>query len=128
MADQQAAPTITAPFPAPPPFWKHFTTENISRLEAIIEAHYTQTTSTTSDEPSNASAPATAKKVSTTADTLPPSELRALEGVPNELSYLIPPAPPAGENYTVFNDTINVHLPPSPRAHTNPTNSPSLNS
>lgn len=37
MTEQQ--PQIpSAPFPAPPPFWKHFTSENISRLKAIKES------------------------------------------------------------------------------------------
>jgi mediator of RNA polymerase II transcription subunit 7 len=34
MADQQR-PLPNAPFPAPPPFWKHFTSENIAKLKAI---------------------------------------------------------------------------------------------
>jgi mediator of RNA polymerase II transcription subunit 7 len=37
MADQQR-PLPNAPFPAPPPFWKHFTTENIAKLKAIDDA------------------------------------------------------------------------------------------
>ncbi len=28
-----------APFPAPPPFWKHFTSENLSRLKALKESN-----------------------------------------------------------------------------------------
>ena len=37
MADQQR-PLPNAPFPAPPPFWKHFTSENIAKLKAIDDA------------------------------------------------------------------------------------------
>lgn len=36
MAEQQ--PQVpNAPFPAPPPIWKHFTSENLSRLQALKE-------------------------------------------------------------------------------------------
>lgn len=42
MADQeqqqQQQQIPNAPFPAPPPFWKHFTSENISRLKALKES------------------------------------------------------------------------------------------
>lgn len=34
MADQQQQ-IPNAPFPAPPPFWKQFTSENLSRLKAL---------------------------------------------------------------------------------------------
>ena len=45
MGDQQ--PQIpNAPFPAPPPFWKHFTSENLSRLQALKE-----TTAESEDKP-----------------------------------------------------------------------------
>jgi mediator of RNA polymerase II transcription subunit 7 len=37
MTDQQR-PLPNAPFPAPPPFWKRFTTENIAKLKAIEDA------------------------------------------------------------------------------------------
>src|ERR1700734_3553723 len=37
MTDQQR-PLPNAPFPAPPPFWKHFTAENIAKLKAIDDA------------------------------------------------------------------------------------------
>jgi mediator of RNA polymerase II transcription subunit 7 len=38
MADAQS--TIpSAPFPAPPPFWKHFTSANLSRLRALKESN-----------------------------------------------------------------------------------------
>ena len=99
MAEQNAAPrSITAPFPAPPPFWKHFTEENVSRLEAIIKSHTSDTSITPNAQ----------------ARSLKPAELRALE-VPQDLSYLIPPPPPTGDSYEVFSDTINVqsnaHLP-----------------
>lgn len=38
MADQQQQ-IPNAPFPAPPPFWKHFTSENLSRLKALKESN-----------------------------------------------------------------------------------------
>lgn len=35
MADEGQPEIPNAPFPAPPPFWKHFTPENLSRLQAL---------------------------------------------------------------------------------------------
>jgi mediator of RNA polymerase II transcription subunit 7 len=40
MADHQQQQQIpNAPFPAPPPFWKHFTSSNLSRLKALKESN-----------------------------------------------------------------------------------------
>ena len=37
MSDQQRA-LPNAPFPAPPPFWRHFTTQNIAKVKAIDDS------------------------------------------------------------------------------------------
>lgn len=85
MADAQRA--LTAAFPPPPPFWKHFTTDNIEKLEKI-------------------------KKESAGSKTSPgkkwtASDLRALD-VPHELRYLIPPEAPTEGTYSVFGELQNV--------------------
>ena len=35
MAEQQQPSVLSAAFPAPPPFYKHFTSENIDRLKDL---------------------------------------------------------------------------------------------
>jgi mediator of RNA polymerase II transcription subunit 7 len=73
--DAQALPI--APFPAPPPFWKHFSSTNLQRLETLkTEA----------------------------ANTGIPLDLTTL---PLELRYLLPPPPPppGTETYTTFHET-----------------------
>jgi mediator of RNA polymerase II transcription subunit 7 len=85
MADAQRA--LTAPFPPPPPFWKHFTTENIDKLEKIKKESATSEGST-------------GKKWTA-------SDLQALN-VPTELRYLIPPDAPKEGTYSVFGELQNV--------------------
>ena len=80
MADQQQGeqPLPIAPFPGPPPFWKHFSTANLSRLETL-------------------------KADAASSDT--PLDLKAL---PLELRYLIPPpplSPSTAKTYTTFHRT-----------------------
>lgn len=87
MADAQRA--LTAAFPPPPPFWKHFTTDNIEKLEKIKKE-------------SVGSKSSTGKKWT-------PSELRALDVSP-ELRYLIPPEAPKEGTYSVFGELQNVRL------------------
>jgi mediator of RNA polymerase II transcription subunit 7 len=71
-------------FPDPPPFYKHFTTENLARLRDIEKE------ATTNDDDS--------KPASTT--SLTAEQVLAL---PTELRYLIPPSPPAdSEDFHVF--------------------------
>lgn len=81
MAEQPQAGAISATFPAPPPFYKSFTTENLTRLEEIRAS----TTSSGNADPPARSPPA--------------PDLTAL---PPELRYLIPPVPPK-DQYTSFN-------------------------
>ncbi|RAR12356.1 mediator of rna polymerase ii transcription subunit 7 [Stemphylium lycopersici] len=76
--------------PDPPPFYKHFTAENIARLKEITKEAAPE------NEDSNASSAASAKKLST-------DQILAL---PTELRYLIPPEPPADDaEFHVF-DTV----------------------
>lgn len=85
-AGQQRA--LTTAFAPPPPLWKHFTPDNLKKLEEIKEA-----ASKTGDEESKE------KKWS-------PADLSALD-VPPELRYLVPPALPT-ESYTVFGEVQSV--------------------
>lgn len=84
MADQQQPVTISSAFPAPPPFYKHFTTENLARLETIKSTKQSAGEETSLDDSVKFS---------------PPVDIISL---PPELRYLIPASPPAGE-YRSFN-------------------------
>lgn len=87
MADasqQKALPTAFAP---PPPLWRHFTPENIRKLEEIKE---------------NASKGEDAKPQK----KWTPAELRSLD-LPPELRFLVPPELPT-ESYSVFGELQSV--------------------
>lgn len=82
--DSQQRPLNTA-FAPPPPLWKHFTRENIDKLDKIkAEASKGED-----------GRPNKRKQWSS-------SELRALE-LPSELRYLVPPDVPEGQ-YSVFGE------------------------
>lgn len=89
MADQQQ--TIAAPFPTPPPFYEHFTKQNISRLRQLRkEAGIPQ--------PSNSSN----GEAKTDIDIL---------ALPTELRYLIPPPAPTDGKYRTFGTSIDLNAP-----------------
>ncbi|KAK4507636.1 hypothetical protein PRZ48_001371 [Zasmidium cellare] len=81
--------TITAPFPAPPPFYNHFTKQNISQLRQIRK---------------DAGIP-------------PPKDGQTREkdvdilSLPAELRYLVPPEPPTDTTLAVFGDNISLDPP-----------------
>lgn len=89
MADGGAERALSATFPPPPPFWKHFTTDNLNKLEQIKEEHSKQHTGSVR------------KKKWT------PAELQSLN-VPAELRYLIPPEIPKTGSYNVFGEPQSV--------------------
>jgi mediator of RNA polymerase II transcription subunit 7 len=87
MAEQPQPNALAAAFPTPPPFWQHFTPENLDR---ITELRVVQV-----GPASKSLDPATA---------LP---IRLLD-LPPELRFLQPPEPPADGVYRVFGDVYNV--------------------
>jgi mediator of RNA polymerase II transcription subunit 7 len=103
MADQPQPGAISAAFPAPPPFYKHFTPENLARLQEIQASTSSSAEEPSSDDPAQ-----------------PPSSID-LDALPLELRYLIPPAPPTGQ-YRSFNTVQDVrppsHLLPNHHAYT----------
>lgn len=76
MAEQGQAPAMAAPFPNPPPYYKHFTKENLARLSEIQKSQ-----SIADGE---------------TGGALDKSAL------PEELRCLVPPEPPADGKYKSF--------------------------
>ena len=79
---EDADPPALSFFPDPPPFYKHFTAENLARLKEVGHSAAPGDNSST--------------------NTLSTDQLLAL---PNELRYLIPPEPPADdEEFHVFNE------------------------
>ncbi|KAH9876565.1 hypothetical protein J1614_003696 [Plenodomus biglobosus] len=87
--EEDADPPALSFFPDPPPFFKHFTTDNIARLKQIEDE------AVADDE-------VTSKHASPSASRLSAEQILAL---PTELRYLIPPEPPADdEEFHVFNE------------------------
>jgi mediator of RNA polymerase II transcription subunit 7 len=78
---QQQQPSLAAGYPAPPPFWQSFTTENLERVSSLRAA-----------QPSSSSLDS--------ATALP---IRILD-LPPELRYLQPPEPPTEGAFRVFGD------------------------
>ncbi|GAB7349386.1 hypothetical protein MBLNU459_g8510t1 [Dothideomycetes sp. NU459] len=82
MAEQSQARMLSAAFPTPPPYYKHFTKDNVSRLRQIRKE---VAASSQTDPEQGAEAPAL--------DVL---------ALPAELRYLVPPEPPADGRYKSF--------------------------
>ncbi|CAG8947491.1 unnamed protein product [Penicillium salamii] len=85
MADENQQRVVNAAFAPPPPLWKHFTPENIKKLDQIK----TEASKGEDGRPN--------KKKEWSAP-----DLRALE-LPSELRYLVPPDIPEGQ-YSVFGE------------------------
>jgi mediator of RNA polymerase II transcription subunit 7 len=85
MADENQQRAVNTAFAPPPPLWKHFTRENLDKLEQIKA------------EASKGEDGRPNKKKTWSA-----AELRALE-LPSELRYLVPPDIPEGQ-YSVFGE------------------------
>ncbi|KAI9834040.1 MAG: hypothetical protein M1819_003325 [Sarea resinae] len=90
--DQAAGNTLSAAFPTPPPFFKHFTEANLRRLEDLRKPKESQ-----GGSPEDRDANATTEH--------DPLRLAVL---PSELRYLIPPEPPTAGTYRSFGDTYNI--------------------
>ncbi|KAK5129736.1 hypothetical protein LTR08_002912 [Meristemomyces frigidus] len=91
MAEQQQT-RIAAPFPAPPPFYKHFTKQNTAQLRRLQKAA-PPTSPTTSNEP--------------------PTRNLDILTLPPELRYLLPPPPPQTATFSAFG-TPHTHPPTTP--------------
>lgn len=92
MAEQSG---IAAPFPAPPPFYKHFTKENLTALRQLRKEAGVPL------KPSN----------ETTADDERPRRDVDVGALPPELRYLVPPEPPQDGTYNVFGVAIDRNAP-----------------
>ena len=85
MADASEQRAVATAFAPPPPLWKHFTRDNLDKLDQIKKDASKDTEGAYTGE----------KKWS-------PAELQALN-LPPELRFLVPPEIPTGE-YTVFGE------------------------
>ncbi|KAI4717838.1 mediator of RNA polymerase II transcription subunit 7 [Aureobasidium sp. EXF-10727] len=72
MADQAQARMLSAAFPTPPPYYKHFSKQNVTKVRQIRKEAATNTNQVD------------------------------VESLPAELRYLIPPEPPADGRYKSF--------------------------
>ncbi|GAD97593.1 mediator of RNA polymerase II transcription subunit 7 [Paecilomyces variotii No. 5] len=84
MADAAQQRALTAAFPPPPPFWKHFTPDNLQKFEEIKQE-------------------ARGGENSKKNKKWTPAELQALQ-VPPELRFLVPPQVPGNGHYSVFGE------------------------
>ncbi|KAK2809492.1 hypothetical protein FQN50_003760 [Emmonsiellopsis sp. PD_5] len=84
---------VTAAFPPPPPFWKHFTSQNLQKLEEYKEEQKDKLDGIPKKE-------------------WTPEALHMLE-LPAELRYLVPPKAPTTGSYSLFGEsqTVSISLP-----------------
>ncbi|KAF2760297.1 MED7-domain-containing protein [Pseudovirgaria hyperparasitica] len=89
MANQDEIMSHAALFPPPPPFWKNFTTENLTNLRQLKEA----------------------AGIKSTAESSKQSELEATQllQLPSELRALVPPRPPTEGKFSVFGEVHNIN-------------------
>ncbi|KAI9712468.1 MAG: hypothetical protein M1812_006883 [Candelaria pacifica] len=87
MADEQQGNAVSAAFPAPPPFYKHFTPQNLSHLKEAQESQSLDQIASVQQVDASRS----------NSFDLPP-----------ELRCLIPPEPPKAGLYRNFGDSYNV--------------------
>ncbi|KAK2745172.1 Mediator of RNA polymerase II transcription subunit 7 [Onygenales sp. PD_40] len=81
---------VTAAFPPPPPFWKHFTSQNLQKLEEYKEEQKDKLDGIPKKE-------------------WTPEALHMLE-LPAELRYLVPPKAPTAGSYSLFGESQTVIL------------------
>ncbi|KAF2136333.1 uncharacterized protein K452DRAFT_237669 [Aplosporella prunicola CBS 121167] len=93
MADENQDNILSATFPAPPPFYKHFTPENRARLKELQDAAKAKGTS--AGEESQQSE----------------GDAIKLPDLPAELRYLVPPEPPTSGKYRSFGDHYDINEP-----------------
>lgn len=96
MAEQQQGNSIAAAFPTPPPFYKHFTPENLNHLHQLQRERESSETLNGDEIRGKADSPKPAS---------------GLLNLPAELRYLQPPEPPASGLYRSFGAQFDVCSP-----------------
>jgi len=87
---QQQPNVLAAAFPSPPPFYEHFTPENLERISTLRATQQASSSNTPQQTPES---------------KLP---IRLLD-LPPELRFLQPPEPPAEGRYRSFGDNYNLN-------------------
>ena len=88
MAEAGQQKAVTAAFAPPPPLWRHFTADNVNKLEELKKQ-------------AAPDAVGRSQKLKWS-----PAELRTLD-LPPELRFLVPPEVPS-DQYSVFGEVQNV--------------------
>jgi mediator of RNA polymerase II transcription subunit 7 len=100
MAEQQPSNALAAAFPSPPPFYQHFTSENLDRIAALRAFKHTE------------GSDSALVLQSTGSESLTPKAAIRLFDLPPELRFLQPPEPPAQGIFRSFGDVFNVSSDP----------------
>ncbi|KAI9755864.1 MAG: Mediator of RNA polymerase II transcription subunit 7 [Lichina confinis] len=110
---QQQANMLSAAFPAPPPFYKSFTADNLARLKQLQHSgtqqqQQQQQQQQRQGDGENDAGPSIEHKYDGVGDESSSEKSPATEDLPPELQYLIPPAPPTVGTYRSFGDSYSV--------------------
>jgi len=92
----EQANALAAAFPSPPPFYQHFTPENVDRIVGLRAAHQSSIDASSEPQPPNSKG----NKLG--------AGLRLLD-LPPELRFLQPPEPPVEGVYRNFGDIYNLN-------------------
>jgi len=101
MAEGSQANPLSSAFPAPPPFYKHFTPSNLAQV-AEARPRTTPPQPSTNGDGDGDGAPSQPTTIAARLGDLPP-----------ELRFLLPPDPPTTGIYHSFGDRYNVRSAPS---------------
>ncbi|MCJ1258823.1 Mediator of RNA polymerase II transcription subunit 7 [Lignoscripta atroalba] len=89
MADQQQSGAVSAAFPAPPPFYKYFTEQNLEQLKELQDKYQSET--------------------GVGADNRSHNQSTRLVDLPPELRYLVPPPLPPTGKYRSFGEEHDIN-------------------
>lgn len=103
---QHKANVLSAAFPAPPPFYKSFTADNLARLKQLQHSRTRQQLG--QDDGDKNAGTSTGQDYDGVGDESSSGKSPATKDLPPELQYLVPPAPPTAGIYRSFGDSYSV--------------------
>ena len=107
MDEEENANAVSSTWPPPPPFWKDFTPENVSRIEELrrLKSETEAEAETNTEAGAEATTKTTTKAKNTTTNKNDEDNIIRLENLPPHLRNLQPPREPPDGAWRVFGAT-----------------------